>query len=206
MRTDGEPTQRATTLWRSFGHAWDGLVSAAAQRNMRIHLVAGVLSGSFAAAAPLGALERAAILLCTALVIAAEAGNTALEALVDLHGGPPSEPARIAKDAAAGAVLVLAAASVGVFAIVVAARWGELLDGWRALVPPASAGVGLAGITALLLLPAGRPGWAALPLAAAAVILVTLLGLFAACPPCVLAPAALAGIAFAGGGAGKARR
>lgn len=205
MPPGSERAQRATTLWRSFGHAWDGLVASAAQRNMRIHLVAGVLSGSFAAIAPLDGLERAAILLCTALVVAAEAGNTAIEALVDLHGGAPSEPARIAKDAAAGAVLVLAAASVAVFALVVAARWRELVDGWRALLPPALAAVGLAGATGLLLLSEGGRGRVAVPLAGVAVILVTLLGVLATCPACVAAPAALLGIAFAGKGAGRAR-
>lgn len=117
---------------------------------MRIHLVAGVLAGAFATVAPLSAAERALVVLCVALVIAAEAGNTALEALVDLHGGPPSEPARLAKDAAAGAVLVLAGASVAVFVLVAARHAGQMAPAWRGLLPAALAGAALAGATAIL--------------------------------------------------------
>jgi len=188
------PTLRTTPLWRSFGHAWDGLIDAAGQRNMRIHLVAGVLAGAFATAAPLGAVDRALIILCIAAVLAAEAANTAIEAVVDLHGGSPSEAGRIAKDAAAGAVLALAAGSVAVFGLVVAGRWRALLDGWRALLLPGAAALGLATLAVILLLrPLGPP---AAPVVIAGVILVTLLAWQSACPPCALIPAALVGICF----------
>lgn len=191
---------RATTLWRSFGHAWDGLVDAAAtQRNMRIHLVAGVLAGSFAAIAPLPAVERALIVLCTALVVAAEASNTSLEALVDLHGGAPSEPGRIAKDAAAGAVLALAVASVAVFALIVGGRWRQLIAGWRAVLVPGLAAVGLASLAGVLPLRALPLESATRALALAGVILITVLASTAACPPCVLVPAAFVAIAFGAG-------
>lgn len=174
---------------------------------MRIHLVAGVLAGSFAALAPLAPAERALLLLCVALVVAAEAANTALEALVDLHGGPPSEPARRAKDASAGAVLVLAAASVLVFLVVGARRAGESMEGWRALYAPGFAGLGLAAATAAALwLPrvdstrasGGAPGRdrAAAPIVGVGVLLVGLLALRAACPACAAVPAALLAVAL----------
>lgn len=197
---DKAPT-RATSLWRSFGHAWDGLVVAAAtQRNMRIHLVAGVLATSFAAAAPIGAVERALLILSMALVLSAEAANTAVEAVVDLHGGPPTDLARIAKDAAAGAVLVLAAASVTVFALVVAASWRPLTQGVRGLLVP---GLATACLSALAGLGPGLRGAPAVPLAAAGVIAVTVLGFTATCPPCALVPGALIGVAFAAGRRGR---
>lgn len=189
---------RAATLWRSLGHAWDGLVDAAVgQRNMRLHLVAGLLAGTFAAAAPLAAGERALLVLCIALVIGAEAANTALEALVDLHGGAPSEPARIAKDAAAGAVLVLAAASVGVFALLVAGTWRSLLAGWRAWAPPGAAGAGLASLAALLLFRARPFVRAAGAVAAAGAILVAIIAATAACGGCALVTAMLFAVAVA---------
>lgn len=195
---------RATTFWRSLGHAWNGLVEAAAtERNMRIHLVAGVLAGSFATLAPLDPGERALIVLCTALVIAAEALNTSLEALVDLHGGPPSEPARRAKDAAAGAVLALAAASVAIFAIVSAERWGPLLRGWRTVLASGLAAAGLAALAALLPRGVPRTPWRRGWVAGGGVILLTLLALGAPCPACALVPAVLLGVAFA---AGSSRR
>lgn len=106
----------SSTFAASFSCALTGLVEAVSrERNLRIHLAAGVLASCFAAVAPLSAAERAIVLLCVALVIAAEAANSALEAVVDLLSPEWDERARIAKDAAAGAVLALAAGSVVVF-------------------------------------------------------------------------------------------
>jgi diacylglycerol kinase (ATP) len=85
-----------------------------------------VLAGAFAAAAPLAPAERAVILVCIAAVIAAEVANTAIEATVDLVSPEWNERARIAKDAAAAAVLVLAAGSVLAFAAIAAAHRAEL--------------------------------------------------------------------------------
>jgi diacylglycerol kinase (ATP) len=104
------------TLVRSFGWAWTGLVEGARrERNLRLHLALGVLAASFAAVAPLAPAERALVLLCVAIVPAAEAANSALEAAVDLLSPGWDERARIAKDAAAAAVLALSAGSVLVF-------------------------------------------------------------------------------------------
>jgi diacylglycerol kinase len=191
MEPGKEAPRGAAGFWRSVGYAWNGLLEASAQRNMRIHLVAGILAGAFAALAPLDGVERALIALCTALVIAAESANTALEALVDLHGGPPSEPARISKDAAAGAVLALAAGSVAVFLLLVAGRWDELCGSWRELWAPGAAGLGLAAVAALLL---GRrrpgPAWIR-ALGAAGTALLALLAATSRCPLCAALPGGL---------------
>jgi len=155
----------------SVGHALRGLRDAAGQRNLRIHLVAGTLAGGFAAVAPLAPGERALLLLCVFAVIGAETVNTALEATVDLHGGAPSEGARLAKDAAAGGVLALATGSAVVLAVVVEGRWDALLAARRALALPAGAALGVAVAGALLLGPLGRPGpvrWLVLLLGAGA--------------------------------------
>jgi diacylglycerol kinase (ATP) len=153
MAPQPPPGPRRHTLPQSFAWAIAGLVEAAArERNMRLHLALGVLASSFAAVAPLAAAERALLLLCVALVLAGEAANSALEAAVDLVSPGWDERARVAKDAAAGAVLVLAAGSVVVLLAValpvlpaLAARLPELL--------PAGAGA-LAGAVATGLLPA----------------------------------------------------
>jgi diacylglycerol kinase (ATP) len=113
-------------------------------RNLRIHLAAGVLAGAFVAVAPLAAAERAVILLCVALVISAEAANTAIEAIVDLVSPGWNERARIAKDAAAAAVLALAAGSVLALAAIVAARWDELVAAAPRLADAASSAVVIA--------------------------------------------------------------
>jgi diacylglycerol kinase len=191
-----ESSAGRTTLWRSFGHAWDGLVSTArAERNMQIHLIAGILAGSFASFAPLGAAERGLIVLCIGAVVSAEAANTALEAVVDLHGATPSEPGRIAKDAAAGAVLALAAASVVVFGTLVWGNRAGLLASWRALVPPALAALGLAAVAALALARV-RPAVAGVaPIAVAGGLFVVALAGAASCVACVAAPALLFAVA-----------
>jgi diacylglycerol kinase (ATP) len=99
-----------TGLIPSFGHALRGLVEVTArERNMKIHVLAGTAVGLLGAEVSLPPASRLALLLAVALVIAAEMGNSALEALVDLH---TREKARRAKDAAAGGVLVLALGAV----------------------------------------------------------------------------------------------
>lgn len=58
--------------------------------------------------------EKAAVCIVIALVISLELINTAIEALTDMISPQRSEPARIAKDCAAGAVLFSAIGAVGV--------------------------------------------------------------------------------------------
>jgi len=101
------------TLAQSFRWAWSGLSGVALrERNMRIHLALGVLASAAAALLPVDGGERGLLLLTVALLVAGEAANSALEAVVDLVSPAYSARARVAKDAAAAAVLVLACGSV----------------------------------------------------------------------------------------------
>lgn len=100
----------------SFGPAFRGLASVLReQHNARIHAVATV--GVVALGVGLG-IDRGdwiAIALAIGLVWAAEALNSALEALCDVVSPERHPRIRVAKDAAAGGVLIsaLAAAVVG---------------------------------------------------------------------------------------------
>lgn len=102
-------------LLKSFQHAFEGIVYAAkTQPNMRTHLIiaAGVL-----VAVSLLRLDRfyvIATIVLIALVLALELINTAIEAIVDLLTATHHPLAKTAKDAAAGAVLIAALASVAV--------------------------------------------------------------------------------------------
>jgi diacylglycerol kinase (ATP) len=97
-----------STLAGAFRFAWRGVLDVAlSQRNMRLHLAAAALVAAFASAAPLGVAEQLALLASVFLVLSAEVMNTAIEAAVDLSTREGDERARLAKDAAAGAVLVL---------------------------------------------------------------------------------------------------
>jgi diacylglycerol kinase (ATP) len=115
-------------LLQSFGHALRGLSAVTArERNMKIHVLAGVAVGAAGGEIALPGAARLALLLCVMLVLAGEALNSALESLVDLHTRELREEARRVKDAAAGAVLVLALGSVVVAVVVAAGSWPEVV-------------------------------------------------------------------------------
>ena len=97
----------------SFRHAGRGLRWAlTSQPNLRVHLVAALLVLVAGVLAGFTAVELAVLVLCVAIVIAAELFNTALEVLID-HAWPERHPViGRAKDVAAAAVLVSAIGAV----------------------------------------------------------------------------------------------
>lgn len=100
-------------LIKSFGYAGRGVFACAArERNFRIHICAAVTVAIFAMLYGATRIEAAVLALAVALVMGLEAANTAVEAAADLASIERSELARLAKDAAAGAVLIVAAGSV----------------------------------------------------------------------------------------------
>jgi diacylglycerol kinase len=109
---------RAGTLARSFRYAFAGLwYVARTQRNFRIHLAAGALACLLGFAAGFRAVEWATLALLITLVLTTEMVNTVVEAAVDLASPAYHPLAKVAKDVAAGAVLVtaLGALVVGAF-------------------------------------------------------------------------------------------
>lgn len=100
----------------SFNYAIDGLLYCVrTQRNMRIHLAIAVLVLLAAGITKVSALEATVLLLAIAMVISAEMINTAIETVVDLIRSTYHPLAAIAKNVAAGAVLVasIIAAAIG---------------------------------------------------------------------------------------------
>jgi diacylglycerol kinase (ATP) len=94
-------------VWAAFDYAFQGILYATrTQRNMRIHLVAAALAMFAVLFLRLERAYVALVVLCIVLVIALELVNTAIEAVVDLMTVAHHPLAKIAKDAAAGAVLV----------------------------------------------------------------------------------------------------
>lgn len=101
------------SLSASFRHAFEGIAAAVKkERNIKIHLVFVVLVTAAGFIFDISAGEWLVCVLLFGLVIAAELFNTAIETLVDIASPEQSEPAKIAKDVSAGAVLVCALASV----------------------------------------------------------------------------------------------
>ncbi len=104
----------ATSIGVSFRYAAAGVTYAFnTQRNFRIHCVMGTLAISIGALLQLSGVEMAVICITSGLVLTLELLNTAIESVVDLTVQQTyHELAKIAKDCAAGAVLVSAFASI----------------------------------------------------------------------------------------------
>ncbi len=93
----------------SFRYAFEGwLYVVRSQRNAWIHALATFLVVIVAFWLGVSTFGWAILVLAIAVVWAAEMANTAVEAVVDLVSPDPHPLAKIAKDAAAGAVLVCA--------------------------------------------------------------------------------------------------
>ena len=117
----------ASSLATSFIYAWDGLTYAfETQRNFRIHTVIGTLAIGLGLFLHLKPVEISVVGVTIGIVLAMELLNTAIESVVDLTVGQSShELARIAKDCAAGAVLVSAMAAIIVgAALLLPPLWG----------------------------------------------------------------------------------
>jgi diacylglycerol kinase len=84
------------------------------QRNARIHLVIGTLACAAGRGCAIGRVEWAVLIFTIALVIILEGLNTAIEAAIDLASPQVHPLAKVAKDLAAGMVLVAAIAAVAV--------------------------------------------------------------------------------------------
>ncbi|HXT37264.1 MAG TPA: diacylglycerol kinase family protein [Chloroflexota bacterium] len=110
------PRVRSGSLSAAFYFAARGIIYVfRTQRNMRIHVCAA--AGVLVLAGILGVsrVEVAVLLLCILAVLTLEMLNTVVEAVVDLATEQYHPLAKIAKDMAAGAVLVMAigAAAIG---------------------------------------------------------------------------------------------
>jgi diacylglycerol kinase len=97
----------------SFGYAFSGLWHVLrTQRNARVHAVVALLAIAAGIFLRISAVEFAITFVAISGVFIAEMFNTALEACVDLASPQPHPLAKIAKDVAAGAVLVSAMLAV----------------------------------------------------------------------------------------------
>jgi diacylglycerol kinase (ATP) len=120
----------------SFNYAIEGVIHVLrTQRNMRIHFAVAV--GVIVAAVAVGVskIELIALLLAIAFVLVAEMINTAIEGAIDAATTAFDPMAKLAKDIAAGAVLIASvnAVAIGylVFAGKAADKTARVLDNLR---------------------------------------------------------------------------
>ncbi|MBR8830509.1 MAG: diacylglycerol kinase family protein [Chlorogloea purpurea SAG 13.99] len=113
--------QVATNLVVSFRYAWAGVTYAfSTQRNFRIHTLITLVATSLGLYLQVTPVGMSVLILTCALVMVLELLNTALESVVDLTVGQSyHELAKIAKDCAAGAVLISALAAIGVACFII---------------------------------------------------------------------------------------
>lgn len=102
-------------FFRSFKYAFHGIAEACRQRNFRFHVCAMIFVIAFGSMFYEFTAEKWAIIMLTcAGALALETVNTGLERLADKVTEEHSHRIRVAKDCAAGAVLIWAVFSVSV--------------------------------------------------------------------------------------------
>jgi diacylglycerol kinase (ATP) len=114
------------SLLESFNVAFEGIIHVLrTQRNMRVHflIAAGVLIAALSF--DVSRLELVVLLLAIAFVLIAEMVNSAIEAAVDVASTSFDPMAKLAKDIAAGAVLIAAINAVAVGYLVFSGQVGE---------------------------------------------------------------------------------
>ena len=125
--------RRAQSLVESFNFAFEGIIHVLrTQRNLRLHFLIAVAVIVAAVAFDVTRIELIALMLSISFVLIAEMLNSAIEAAVDVASTSFDPLAKLAKDVAAGAVLIASinAVAVGylVFSGDVADRSGRFLD------------------------------------------------------------------------------
>jgi len=107
------------SLSRSFGYSLEGFLHALRQnRNLRIHLIVAMVVVILSIFFRINKYEMSILGVVILLVISSEMINTAIEEMVNLITQEHRKEARIAKDVAAGMVLVAAVGSVIIGSII----------------------------------------------------------------------------------------
>ena len=130
------PQRRPPSIIESFNFAFEGIIHVLrTQRNMRIHFLAAVVVLVAGVWVGVSKLELIALLLAIAFVFITEMINSAIEQAIDVATTSFDPLAKLAKDVAAGAVLIATvnAVAIGylVFSSEVADRSSRLLDSLR---------------------------------------------------------------------------
>lgn len=123
-------TKKGFPLHEAFSCAMRGIADTAHERNFIIELCFMVLCIILGFTFSISFTEWAIVIICFGLVLGGECFNTALEAVVDLASPDYHELARLAKDAAAGGVLLFSVASLLVGVIIFLPRILILVGIW----------------------------------------------------------------------------
>src|SRR5919201_5319254 len=112
-------TRRTVSLLESFNYAIEGIIHVLrTHRNMRYHFAAAVIVLVAAVWIGVDRVELAILLISIAFVLIAEMINSALETAIDMATTTFDPLAKLAKDIAAGAVLIAAINAVTIGSLV----------------------------------------------------------------------------------------
>lgn len=100
-------------LWKSFYHAFCGIKdNVVRERNLKIHIMVMLIVILLGFLLKISTMEWMICLILFGFVISLELVNTAIEITIDIYIQEFNEKAKLAKDTAAGAVLVAAIISM----------------------------------------------------------------------------------------------
>jgi diacylglycerol kinase (ATP) len=118
--------RRAGSLVESFNFAVEGIIHVLrTHRNMRIHVAAAVIVLVLGLVLGVSRVELVALLVSITFVLIAEMINSAIEATIDIATSSFDPLAKLAKDIAAGAVLIASLNAVVVGYLVFSGEIGE---------------------------------------------------------------------------------
>lgn len=157
-RREGPLPEQGSLRW-SFTWAFAGIVYAVrTQRNMQMHIIAVAIVLVMGLALGLSHLEFVAVIAAISLVLVAEMFNTAIEAAIDAVITDYHPLVKVAKDVAAGAVLIAAVNAVATAYLVfyphISDRNHALSSGLHAAPPVVVAGALLLTIVVVLIVKA----------------------------------------------------
>ena len=151
---------RAPSLLDSFNYAFEGIIHVLrTQRNLRIHFLAAVVVFAAALAVGVTRLQLIALVLAIAFVLVAEMLNTAIEGVIDVTTTSFDPNAKLAKDIAAGAVLIASITALAVGFLVFQSAIGQRATHVLNRVRDAPADITLVALVLVVLLVLATKAW-----------------------------------------------
>src|SRR5215475_14259889 len=151
---------RAPSLIDSFNYAFEGIIHVLrTQRNLRIHFLAAVVVFGAAIALGVTRLQLIALVIAIAFVLVAEMLNTAIEGVIDVSTTSFDPNAKLAKDIAAGAVLIASITAVAIGFLVFSSAVGQRATHVLDRVRDAPADITLVALVLVVLIVIATKAW-----------------------------------------------
>jgi diacylglycerol kinase (ATP) len=159
-RTPPPAPGRAPSLIDSFNYAFEGIIHVLrTQRNLRIHFLAAVLVFGGAIAVGVSRLQLIALVLAIAFVLVAEMLNTAIEGVIDVSTTSFDPNAKLAKDIAAGAVLIASITALAIGFLVFQSAVGQRATNGLDRVRDAPADITLVALVLVVIIVLVTKAW-----------------------------------------------